>query len=131
MFEMKDEYRLGLGNIDDQHAKLFELGGEAYRLLKDRYTIDKYDKIVEIIKELGNYAVTHFKEEEEYMKSIQYTKLFTQKVEHQEFIKAVEKVDFNKIDENQDEYIMEILNFIAKWLTEHIIKEDLLITKSN
>lgn len=130
MFEMKDEYRLGIANIDDQHAKLFELGDQAYKLLKDRYRVDKYDKIVEIVKELGDYAATHFKDEEEYMKSIKYPKLFNQKVQHQEFIKAVEAVDFNRIDENQDEYIMEILNFIAKWLTEHIIKEDLLITKN-
>lgn len=131
MFEMKDEYRLGLVNIDEQHAKLFELGDQAYKLLKDRYSIDKYDKIVEIIKELGAYAATHFKDEEEYMESIRYRKLFSQKVQHEEFIKAVEAVNFNKIDDNQDEYIMEILNFIAKWLTEHIIKEDLLITKNN
>lgn len=130
MFEMKDEYKLGIANIDDQHAKLFELGDQAYKLLKDRYKIDKYDKIVEIVKELGDYAATHFKDEEEYMKSIKYPKLFSQKVQHQEFIKAVEAVDFNRIDENQDEYIMEILNFIAKWLTEHIIKEDLLIAKN-
>jgi len=131
MFEMKDEYRLGVLNIDEQHAKLFELGGKAYKLLKDRYIIDKYDRIVEILKELSNYAETHFKDEEEYMKSIKYPNLFTQKIQHQEFIKAVENVDFNRIDENQDEYIMEILNFVAKWLTEHIIKEDLLISKSN
>ncbi|KZL92260.1 bacteriohemerythrin [Clostridium magnum] len=131
MFEMKDEYRLGLVSIDEQHTKLFELGDQAYKLLKDRYSIDKYDKIVEIIKELGAYAATHFKDEEEYMESIRYRKLFSQKVQHEEFIKAVEAVNFNKIDDNQDEYIMEILNFIAKWLTEHIIKEDLLITKNN
>lgn len=131
MFEMKDEYRLGLVNIDEQHAKLFELGDQAYKLLKDKYSIDKYDKIVEIIKELGAYAATHFKDEEEYMESIRYRKLFSQKIQHEEFIKAVEAVNFNKIDDNQDEYIMEILNFIAKWLTEHIIKEDLLITKNN
>lgn len=131
MFEMKDEYRLGLNNIDEQHAKLFELGAEAYNLLKDRYSIDKYDRIVEIIKELGDYTETHFKDEEAYMESIKYPRLFIQKVEHAEFIKAVAAVDFNKIDENQDEYIMEILNFIARWLTEHIIKEDLLITKNN
>lgn len=131
MFEMKEEYKLGVPNIDEQHTKLFELGEAAYKLLKDRYSIDKYDKIVAIIKELGTYTATHFKDEEDYMESIHYRKLFSQKVQHEEFIKAVAAVDLNKIDENQDEYIMEILNFIAKWLTEHIIKEDLLITKKN
>lgn len=49
MFEMKDEYRLGIPSIDEEHEKLFEIGERAYKLLKDPYTIDKYDKIVDVI----------------------------------------------------------------------------------
>jgi hemerythrin len=130
MFEMKDEYRLGIEHIDEQHAKLFEIGGRAYKLLKDAYSIDKYDNIVSIIEELKAYTIIHFRDEEEYMESINYRRLFSQKIDHAEFIKKVNDVDLNKIDQNQDEYIMEILNFIAKWLTEHIIEKDLLMVAS-
>jgi hemerythrin len=127
MFEMKEEYKLGIPLIDKQHERLFEIGNRAYQLLKDSYSIDKYDKIVSIINELSEYTVIHFKDEEAYMESINYKKLFTQKMEHAEFIKKVNEVDFNKMDDNQDEYIMGILNFVAKWLVEHIIEKDLLI----
>jgi hemerythrin len=127
MFEMKEEYKLGVPHIDAQHEKLFEIGGRAYELLKDSYSIDKYDKIVTIINELSEYTIMHFKAEEAYMESIKYKKLFTQKMEHAEFIKKVSEVDFQKIDENQDEYIMGILDFVAKWLVDHIIEKDLLI----
>ena len=114
MFEMKDEYRLGIAHIDEQHAKLFEIGGRAYKLLKDEYSVDKYDNIVEIIEELKAYTIIHFRDEEEYMESIKYKRLFTQKMDHAAFIKKINDVNLNKIDQNQDEYIMDISTFEAR-----------------
>jgi hemerythrin len=128
---MKEEYKLGVQFIDEQHEKLFEIGERAYTLLKDPYTIDKYDKIVAILRELKDYTVIHFRDEENYMESIQYKKLFTQKIDHEQFIKKIDSVDLNHIDANQDQYLMDILNFIAQWLVDHIIEKDLLIGKSN
>jgi len=127
MFEMKDEYRLGMALIDDKHERLFEIGESVYQLLKDSYTFDKYNKIMELLAELKNYTILHFNEEEEYMKSINYKGIFSQKIAHAEFIKKLSDINLDKIDENQDEYLMDILSFIAKWLTEHIIETDLLI----
>ena len=125
---MKEEYKLGVANIDEQHEKLFEIGERAYQLLIDKFSTDKYDKIIAIIEELSNYTVIHFRDEEAYMESINYKRLFSQKIDHADFIKKVGDVDLHKIDENQDEYIMGILNFLAKWLVDHIIDKDLLIT---
>ena len=130
MFEMKDEYRLEVVLIDEQHAKLFEIGERAYQLLKNEYSLDKYDNIIAILEELKAYTVIHFRDEEEYMASIKYRRLFSQKIDHADFIKKVNDVDLSKIDENQDEYIMGILSFLAKWLEEHIIQKDLLIVAS-
>ncbi|KOR25193.1 bacteriohemerythrin [Clostridium sp. FAM 1755] len=127
MFEMKDEYRLGVSNIDEEHEKLFEIGERAYTLLKDPYIIDKYDKIVDVISELKDYTAYHFKNEEEYMQSINYKRLFTQKIEHEGFIKKLNELDLNKIDENQDEYIMDVLKFLNNWIINHIVEKDLLI----
>ena len=45
--------------------------------MQDEYSIDKYDQIIEIIEELKDYAVYHFKSEEEYLTKIQYKKLFS------------------------------------------------------
>lgn len=129
MFEMKDEYLLGVPEIDKQHEQLFAMGEKAYKLLRDEFAQDKYDKIVDIIKELENYTVVHFRDEEAYMESIRYKRLFSQKVEHADFIKKVTEIDLKKLDDHQDEYIMGILNFLADWLVNHIIKQDLLIVK--
>ena len=129
MYIMKDEYKVGIEFIDEQHARLFELANETYNLLNDNLRTDKYDKIVDLITELKEYAIFHFKAEEEYMKSIQYKKMFTQKIEHQEYIKKFDDLDLNHIDENQDKYILELLNFLNNWLVEHILEKDMLIGK--
>lgn len=103
MYEFKEEYKTGVDFIDEQHKVLFEIADKTYNLLKNDFAIDKYDKIVSLIEELQNYTVFHFTAEEEYMKKIKYKRLFTQKMEHEAFIKKINDVDFSKIDENQDE----------------------------
>ena len=127
MYEMKEEYKIGVEKIDEQHKKLFELADKAYMLLKDDFTLDKYDKIVHIVEELKDYTVFHFKSEEEYMESINYKRIFTQKIEHSEFIKKLDAIDLKNVDENQDESLVEMLNFLNDWLTEHILRNDKLI----
>ena len=124
---MKEKYKTGILHIDAEHEKLFEIGGNAYQLLKNPYEVDKYDKIVGVIEELKEYTVYHFKDEENYMESINYKRLFTQKIDHAGFIKKLDEVNFNKIDENQDEAIMAILTFLNDWLINHILEKDLLI----
>jgi hemerythrin len=127
MFEMKEEYKVGNSNIDLEHEKLFEIGERTYQLLKDSYAIDKYDKIVELIHELRDYTAYHFKHEEDYMESISYKKLFTQKMDHANFIKKLDEINLTKVDENQDEAIMGILTFLNDWLITHILEKDMLI----
>lgn len=129
MYEMKEEYKIGVANIDEQHKKLFELADKAYMLLKDELAVDKYDKIVHILEELKEYTMFHFKSEEEYMESINYKRLFTQKIEHEQFIKTLENVDYSAIDAKQDESLVKILNFLNDWLVEHILKTDKLIVE--
>ena len=129
MYEMKDEYKIGIEIIDEQHKKLFELTEKTYQLLKNDFALDKYDKIIHLIEELKEYTEFHFKTEEDYMESIGYKRMFTQKVEHVAFVKKLKDVDLKKIDHDQDQYIIEILQFLNDWLVEHILEKDMLIGK--
>ena len=88
MFEMKPEYYIGIDMIDQEHKQLFDYASEAYELLQEEFTPDKYDKIDAILEKLRDYTVKHFSDEEAYMESIQYKKIFTQKIQHQEFINS-------------------------------------------
>lgn len=129
MLIWKDEYLIGVEEIDKQHMKLFEIGARAFDLFKNDIYIDKYDRIIGVLNELKEYAVFHFKTEQEYMLSINYRRFLSHKVEHDNFIKTVNDVDLNKIDEDQDEYLLSILEFIVNWTSEHILFNDKLITQ--
>lgn len=124
MISWKDEYRIGVNLIDDQHKKLFEIADRAYELIKNPLNVDKYDKIVEILKELKDYTVFHFTTEEKYMKTIGYKKFLSHKVQHDDFIEKINSFDLNEIDQDQDKYVMEVLDFIVKWISEHILGTD-------
>lgn len=128
MIKWKEDYVTGVDQIDEQHQKLFEIANRAYELLKNDFCIDKYDKIVEILDELKSYTVYHFQSEEGYMMSIGYKKLLSHKVQHDDFIKKINNIDFNNIDENQDKYLMEILEFVVSWIDGHIRGTDKKIT---
>jgi hemerythrin len=127
MYEFKEEYKTGIDFIDEQHKVLFEIADKTYGLLKNGFTIDKYDKIVALIEELQNYTEFHFKAEEAYMKKINYKRMFTQVIEHEAFIKKFHEIDLKNIDQNQDEAIMNILQYLNDWLVEHIFENDKLI----
>ena len=112
--------------IDEQHNQLFTYADEAYELLNDEFTSDKYDRINILLEKLYDYTVKHLADEEVYMESIHYNKLFTQKVQHQAFIEKLDEFmeSHNKEEENQDEQIMKILTYLTEWLVNHILHVD-------
>ena len=130
MLIWKDSYSIGMDLIDAQHKHLFDIGNQAYNLLKNGLKIDKYDDIVLIIEDLSNYTKYHFRCEEEYMKEINYPRYENQKKKHNDFIEKIDSIQLHSIDENQQKYIEDLLDFIFNWILEHILKEDKLIISS-
>ncbi|GAA0737684.1 hemerythrin family protein [Clostridium oceanicum] len=124
MLKWKEEYSVGIDSIDLQHKKLFKIGNDAYKLLKNDFCIDKYDEIVDIIEELRRYTKYHFNLEEEYMLKNKCKRYFNQKKEHDAFIEKIYSADLKKIDTNQDEYINNLLKFVFEWIINHMLKED-------
>ena len=124
MYEMKEAYYTGIPQIDAEHKRLFEIAESAYELRRNEFIPDKYDNIRDLLEELREYTKEHFKHEEEYMESIQYKKMFTQKIEHQAFIDKLDEINLDDIDENSDQMIDDILEFLTNWLVEHILHTD-------
>lgn len=129
MYEMKPEYLTGIEFIDEEHTKLFAIANEAYELLTNQFIPDKYDYIMEVINDLKDYTKYHFNHEEEYMLSIGYKRILSQKVEHADFIEKIDSYNPDKIDEGQKDALLELLEFLNTWLVEHILKKDTLIAK--
>lgn len=129
MYEMKEEFKTGIEFVDDEHKMIFDIADKIYVLLNNEFSIDKYDKIVNLIEELKDYAAFHFRDEEAYMESINYKRRFTQKIDHENFIEKFGETNLKDLDENQDKYIFELLEFVNSWLINHIFEKDKLIGK--
>lgn len=130
MFAFTDRFRTGIEFVDDEHRKLFEIMAEANELIKADFLHDKYDKIMHILEELEEYTRHHFADEEEYMEQIGYPELEAQKRAHAAFVERLVEIDFNDIeamDNNQQEYLTELMDFLVGWLTNHILKADMKI----
>ena len=124
MIKWDDKYLIGVDEIDQQHKELFRIASDAYSLLKNEFYTDKYDKVVQLIEELKNYAIFHFETEQNYMIKIGYKRFFSHKIVHDNFVDHVKKIDLENMDENQDEYLSSIIMFIVDWIENHILETD-------
>lgn len=124
------KYMTGIPLIDGEHETLFEIIGEANDLVKAELLHDKYDEIVAILGKLTDYTREHFQDEEEYMESISYPGLEAQKMAHRAFVSKLEEIDLEQVDQNQQKYLEELMEFLFGWLSNHILKSDKLIAEA-
>lgn len=131
-YVFSDEYLTGIELIDDEHRELFSLVNDVHKLVNDDFIFDKYDEIMHILESLRNYTEMHFHDEETYMEQIKYPGLPLQRHAHAAFIDKLVNINLSELDamdDNQQEYLLDVLDFLAKWLVNHILKMDKLIGK--
>ena len=122
--EFTDEYLVGVDLIDGEHKELFRIVDRANRLVKNYDSLSGYDRIMEILNELKEYTKEHFRDEEEYMESIHYEGIDAQKRAHEAFIDKLENIDYNQIEDNPQESLQKLLEFLLGWLINHIMYAD-------
>lgn len=119
-----DQYLTGIPLVDKEHRELFRIIDDVYRIMTDELAFDKYDGIVHLLEELRDYTKFHFKDEELYMESIHYEGLEAQKRAHRAFVSRLEEMDLDTIDENQQETLEDLMEFLTEWLVNHILHTD-------
>lgn len=122
-----EKFKTGIPMIDEEHKTLFDIIGKIYKAIEADLVHDKFDLILDILDELKEYTSVHFADEENYMKEIGYEGLAHQVILHEKFIETLKEVNLDHVDDNQEEYLYEVLNFLQNWLINHILKVDKLI----
>lgn len=125
IFKWKDAYNTNISTIDEQHKKLFAIGNKLYNIILVNDAFDHFDEIKRVIDELKDYTIYHFNYEEEMMEKLGYDKIDEHKIQHAAFVNRIRKFGDDDIDSQQKETIMTIINFIADWISSHIVKSDL------
>lgn len=114
--EWKDEYKLGIPIIDEQHKKLFEIS-ENLTYMHD------INELKEIFLFLDEYLNFHFKTEEKLMEKYNYPHLEEHKKIHDELKEKIEGYielyfmgNFSVLDDLEE--------LIIQWIETHILGED-------
>lgn len=124
MIKWSDDYKTGNLMIDTQHKKLFDIAMMTEALLGDEYMYDKYDQIMNSLRELKNYTEYHFQCEEKLMAISNYPHLAEHKLLHIECIEEINYMLSQDIDADQSEVLLAIANFVIDWITNHIYEID-------
>ena len=112
---------IGVDEIDDDHKKLVNIFNILNHSLTEGATTDYVEAVLE---ELINCTVWHFSHEERLMLKYGYDRFEDHKAEHKDLIESARElqqkfIQTGKLDENED------LEFLERWLTEHILVADL------
>lgn len=119
-----DRFKIGVEVVDRAHAKLFRIINKLLDLSQD--TSASHAAYREGIKYLEAYTMTHFSEEEAYMRSIRYNGYAEHKRIHDNFrnktlISLKRDLELSSFSGAAVERFVGTLN---RWLSEHIMLED-------
>ena len=115
----ENAYSVGIKDIDKQHKKLFELVNKLYDL-NDNANIK--EEIRDILYAFSDYTKVHFKDEEDYMKSISYPELEKHKEIHERIVESLSNIIHTPATLN---IVKSKMRVVAKRvLIEHIVNED-------
>ena len=115
-----DELSVGLQEIDEQHKILINLINRLF----NEAILHKADKTVisAILEELVQYTIVHFAVEESLFRIFDYPDAETHQVHHEKLKQEVSS--FQKKFAGGAVIDIELMNFLRKWLTHHIMMDD-------
>lgn len=120
LFEWKDIYKIENELIDKEHKKLFDIALEALNENVD----DRKKHIRKTLIELNEYMKTHFKDEENYMKEIQYFDLENHIKIHENIIVQMNQFIKQLPSLTIDQFERKLIEYMDIWLINHIVSED-------
>lgn len=118
-----DSYSVGNKELDSQHKELFNIINKLNTLIDKEITGNSISKL---LIDMSNYVEIHFRTEERLLEEINYPGYHDQMNSHEDFIlKTIDLFDTYNTDPEAID-LVEINNYLFNWLSEHILKEDMM-----
>lgn len=115
------DFDVGIKSIDNEHKQLVKLLNKLANTLK----YDEDFETTNAFTELANYANYHFESEEKVWEEYLPQELLDQhKKIHSSFLPKVQELQDKNKDKPKHVVIEEILKFLIRWLSFHIISDD-------
>jgi hemerythrin len=119
----KEEYELGISEIDEQHKKMLGIINELHDLMGQEEKADQ-GQIDKIIKEMADYAMYHFKTEEKYFNIFSYEDTESHMTIHNQYVQKVNEWQDKYNAEKDPAIFFEIFNYLQDWWIWHICHTD-------
>lgn len=117
----REEYLVGIAQIDAEHQYLFKLINDFH---DEHARGGKSQDVLHVLNRLVAYAEEHFQHEEALMRSIGYPGLVRQQDLHEKLFSSIFTLN-EKLSQSAAEVDSETLRFLKHWLVGHIVKEDM------
>jgi hemerythrin-like metal-binding protein len=114
----KDNFSIGIDNIDSQHRKLIDLLDQCIKK-----TASSKNEFLPVLNDMKKYADTHFRAEEQLMLTINFPGLEQHKVQHllfEENLGLLEK----EVNNWEKLTIVTMTSFLRDWFIQHILDCD-------
>jgi hemerythrin len=119
-FPWKDEYSVGIFEIDSQHRSLISILNRLHAQMWDK---DGPERLDAAIDELVDYTQTHFRFEEALLERWGYPKLAEHRAVHEKLTKEVGEFKAS-LGGARPVNQTELIPFLKEWLTHHILEQD-------
>lgn len=116
----KDDYSVGVEALDFDHKLLFSLINQLDGAIADQEGEDVLGSVLGVLAEYTRY---HFMREEKLMSKGGYPEIGSHHGRHEALTRRVNELK-DKFDARHPQAAMEVRDFLAEWLTSHILSED-------
>jgi len=120
LINWSDNLSVNIKGLDNQHKKLVNMINELHDAMKQGKSSTVLTKI---LFEMVAYTKIHFKSEEELFEKYNYPEKIKHKKEHDMFVQKVNEF-MNEYKSGKTNLSFELMNFLTKWLTNHIQVSD-------
>ena len=109
--------------LDNQHKRWIDLFNKIYQAYVNK---SDSNSVKMVLKDLVDYTIWHFDFENKMMEKYDFQGYHDHKVQHDDILNEVSTI-CSKLDNGEEISIINILEFLKKWLINHILKTDLIL----
>lgn len=120
ILKWREIYATGVEEMDNQHKQLIKLVNSMYLVVRDQQELEDLDGVLE---EMGNYAESHFNDEEQLLEQHGYDQLEQHKKSHGAYREKMAEMSL-ELEKDRTVAAKNIYGFLRTWWVDHIVDED-------
>jgi len=122
-FVWNDSLETGVSEMDEEHKVLVGKINNLVKALEEYRTKKSKEDLLAAFTDLAGYTIQHFKDEEAFMRKVEYPLLASHQKIHQKLIETVvgfgEQIKAGTLDDQR------LVSFLRNWLVSHIMGVDM------